>query len=71
MQRPQSTENDQLPGQKQHFLNAYLLVSSDKHNKKTGCSHELAYVQRSEKGTFCVNLITSWSRDIIEGLDGV
>ena len=32
MQKPQSTENGQLPGQK-HFLKAYSLIISDKPNK--------------------------------------
>ena len=32
--RPQSTKNDQLPEQKQHFLTAYSSVSLDKPHKK-------------------------------------
>ena len=32
VQKPQSTENDQLPGQK-HFLKAYSLIILDKPNK--------------------------------------
>ena len=34
MQRPQSIQNEQLQGQKQHFLEAQLLVSPDKPKNK-------------------------------------